>query len=52
MDTTVREFVGLGAAIVALAVVAIVVTNGGEVAKILAASGEAFSASIRAATLR
>jgi hypothetical protein len=50
MDTS--EIIGLGAAIVGLAVVSMLVVNGGNTAKVIGAIGKAFSDSIKAATLR
>jgi hypothetical protein len=52
MDLTIREGFGVLTAILVLAGVAMIVTNGGDVAKILSSGGQAFSGMVRAATLR
>ncbi len=45
-----NEIFGIMASIVTLAMLSVVVVNGGQVAKILDAGGDAFAASIEAAT--
>lgn len=52
MQGTVSEIIGLGAAIVTLAAIAIAIKNGGKTASIINAVGNSFSKSIKAATLR
>lgn len=46
------EIIGLGAAIVALAGLSVAIIYGDKTAKIIGATGSAFSQSIRAATLQ
>jgi hypothetical protein len=48
----VDEIVGLGASIVALAMVSVAIINGDKTAKVIGAIGTTFSNSIKAATLR
>ena len=48
----VERVIGVAASIVGLAVVSILIINGGNTAKVIGATGKAFSDSIRAATLR
>jgi hypothetical protein len=43
---------GLAASIVTLAVVSILIVNGGKTANVIGATGKAFADSIKAATLR
>jgi hypothetical protein len=52
VKTTVSEFVGILSAVIVVAGLAVVVARGGDTAKILDASGSAFSNIIKAATLR
>jgi hypothetical protein len=52
MNMALADVLGVASAIVVLAGVSIVVVNGGSVASILGAAGDAFSNSIKAATLR
>lgn len=49
---TVSEIFGLAASLITLATIAFIIANGGKTAKIITSSGNAFSKSIRAATLR
>ncbi len=51
-NTTITEVFGLAGAIIGLASLAIIIVNGGKTAKIITASGRAFSSSIRAATFQ
>lgn len=46
------EVIGLGAAIVSLAMLSVAIIYGDKTAKVIGAAGSAFSGSIRAATLR
>ena len=46
------EIIGLGASIVALAMLSVAIIYGDKTAKVIGAAGEAFSGSIRAATLQ
>lgn len=52
MQANVSELIGVFAAIVVLAGVSVVIVNGGDTAKVIGAFGDAFSKSIRAATLK
>lgn len=47
-----RDILGIFAGVLVLAGLSMVVTNGGQVASIFSAGGEAFSRVINAATLR
>lgn len=47
-----RDLVGLGTAVLVLAGLSMAITRGGDVAKILEATGNSFSTVVRAATLR
>ena len=44
------QIVGLGAAIVTLAIISVAIINGDKTAKIFTSAGNAFSGSIKAAT--
>lgn len=46
------EIVGLAASIVTLAMISVAIYNGDKTAKVIAAAGNAFSGSIKAATGR
>lgn len=50
MSMTISEILGVATAIVGLAVVAVVITNGGKTAAIIGSAGNAFAGSIKAAT--
>jgi len=52
MSGTVSEIIGVAAAIVVLAGVSVAIINGDKTAKVVGAMGNAFSGSIRAATLQ
>lgn len=51
-NPNVQEIVGIFASIVALAVVSIAIIYGGNTARVIGATGTAFSSSIQAATLQ
>lgn len=48
--STISEVIGVFASIVVLAAITVAVVNGGKVAKIITASGNAFSKSLKIAT--
>lgn len=52
MNANVSELIGVLAAIVVLAGVSVAVVNGDKTAKVIGSFGNAFSGSIRAATLQ
>lgn len=52
MDTNVTEIIGIFASIVVLAGVSVAIIYGANTAKVIGAAGNAFSSSIKAATLR
>lgn len=52
MNANLSEVIGLGTAIVALAAISVAVINGDKTAKVFTSLGNAFSGSIRAATLQ
>lgn len=50
MSLDMSQIVGLGTAIVVLAIIAVAIINGDKTAKIFTAAGGAFAGSIKAAT--
>lgn len=48
----VSEIIGVAASIVVLAALSVAIVNGGNTAKVIKATGDAFAGTIRAATLR
>lgn len=50
MNGTVSEIIGIFAALVVVAGLTVMIVNGGNTARIIGATGDAFSKSIRAAT--
>lgn len=51
-NTTVTEIFGLAFAIVSLAALGLIITKGDKTAKVIKEAGNAFTASIRAATFQ
>lgn len=52
MNTTLSEIIGIAAALVVVAGVSFAIANGGNTARVVGSIGNAFTESIRAATLQ
>lgn len=51
-EITVTEFFGLLGALVAVAALGLIITNGGKTSQVVKASGNAFTSMLRAATFQ